>query len=369
MLALLAAMTLSSAAIAQTESRSLFLKTAEDKGYGKRDRVFLGSDQNISPAQLHEIYGARLDAGLQFNNGTSRFANNEKAEFSAPSATVRGFWSGDIVAIGLGGNVSQMEVNSARASRFNEQQSSTKFLPQAAITLTPNFTFGAASDVNWMNLRQDNDTTTERGYGFYTRRESIGLSFHTPKLEIGVVHVTGSQASATSSAGEPVLSFGLLPVSTDDAERAVYAAPHNMIFARGNLTDHLSLHGSLAHTQYDDNMTGAKNEFDNYRIEDRLAAQFQAVWWLANRKTRFAVTSNFSGATYAPFGTEESSLGYRDANLYGGSADAIFSIGGRSYLGGSIGLMRGERDKVTNGERAVAREERVKLATTLNVNL
>ena len=352
----------------QAQERSLLTQTSDVKGYGKRDRVFLGSDQTISPSQLHEIYGARVDASLQYSSASTRFLNDEKATLTSPSATVRGFWSGDVIAVGLGANTTQGRLSSPKANDFEEQQSSLKLLPQIAFTLTNNFTIGLASDANWMSVRNNDDSILERDYNFYTRRESIGASFHTPKMEIGVVHATAAHAAKSIGSNAPQVSFGLLPAPTG-AERELYAPAHTTVFARGNLTDQFSVHGSLSHVQYDDNMAGAKAVFDNYRTEDRVATQLQAVWWMPNRKTRYSFTGTFAGATYAPFGTEENTLGYRDANLWGASLDAIFAYAPHSYIGAAASLMQGERDQTTNGVRAVADEQRFKLATTLNVNL
>ncbi len=363
---LAAALSLATSAFGQ--ERSLLTQTSDVKGYGKRDRVFLGSDQTISPSQLHEIYGARVDAALQYSSASTRFLNDEKATMTSPSVTARGFWSGDVIAVGLGANSTQGRLSSPKANDFEEQQSSLKLLPQIAFTLTNNFTIGLASDVNWMSVRNNDDSILERDYNFYTRRESIGASFHTPKMEMGIVHATAAHAAKSIGSNAPSVGFGLLPAPTG-AERELYAPAHTTIFARGNLTDQLSMHGSLSHVQYDDNMAGAKNVFDNYRTEDRVATQLQAVWWMPNRKTRYSVTGAFSGATYAPFGTEEAALGYRDANLWGGSVDAIFAWSPKTYIGAAASFMQGERDQITNGEVAIADEERFKLATTLNVNL
>ncbi len=44
-------------------AQGVLTKTSDVKGYGKRDRVQFESDQTVMPSQLHEIYGARVEAG------------------------------------------------------------------------------------------------------------------------------------------------------------------------------------------------------------------------------------------------------------------------------------------------------------------
>jgi len=353
---------------AYAEERSLFFKSTETKGYGKRDRVLLGSEQSISPSQLHEVYGARVDAGVQTNTATARYPG-EKASSTSPSVTLRGFWSGDIIALGIGATGTESNLDSNNNVDFSEKQTSQKLLPAVALTVTPNLTLGASSDVNWIDIKQNSAGQSSQSYEGYTRRESLGVSFHTPKLEVGVAYATPSTASLgpKNTNLEPV-GFGLLSASPG-AEREIYLPSHATIFARGNLTNHFSLQGAVSHVQYDNNVAGAKDSVSAYRIEDRLASQLQAVYWLSDYATRFAATGSYRGATFAPIGTEENGLGYRDANLYGLELDGAIALRKRTYLGLTFGYLRGERDQTTDGARFVAREERTKIASTININL
>jgi hypothetical protein len=349
--------------------RSLLTKTSSVKGYGKRDRVFFGSDQTVAPSQLHEVYGARVDAGFQYDSSRSRYSN-EKLRTSTPTAAVRGYWSGDALALGLGGSFSNSTLNSDAISDTNETAKSRKFLPTAALSLTENITVGASSDVNWLSIKQTNNDLTDQNYQSFLRRDSIGVSYHTPKLEVGVAYVTAANASMTAEESVPVQTgFGLYS-NTEAGVRDVYLPAHTTAFARGNITDYVSLQGTISQVQYDANKEGAKTAlFEDYRRDDRLAGQVQGVYWMKDLATRVALTGSYQGATFAPYGTLDNGLGYRDVNLYGAAVDGAIELQDRTYLGLSVGLLRGERNQDTDAGRAVAREERAKIATTFNMSI
>ena len=350
------------------EDRSLFLKTNSVKDYGKRDRVFLSSDQTVSPSQMHELYGTRVDAGIELDTATASYPG-ERAKSYAPTATARAFWGADIVSLGLGGSLAESKLNSNNISDFSENQTSRKLLPSLATTISPNITIGIASDANWILVDQKANNIEEQSFDTFVRREMIGISWHNPKMEFGFAYATPATASASSNksntnAGE----FGLLAPASPD-RRDVYLAAHRTTCARGNLTDNFSLQGTITHVQYDDNVAAAKRTFADYRMEDRVASQLQGVYWANDRATRLAATASYKGATYAAFGTEDTGLGYRDVNLYGATVDGAVALQKRTYLGLSLGYLRGERDQAIDGNNVSATEVRTKIATTLNINL
>lgn len=352
--------------------RSLILKTSDTKGYGKRDRVFFGSEQTISPSQLHELYGARVDAGFQFDSSNAKYPG-ESAQTNAPTAAVRGYWGGDILSFGLGGGYTNSVTATDNASDFNETVRSRKVLPSAAITVTPNITLGASSDVNWIDIKQQNNGTDDQVFTGYLHRESVGLSFHYPKLEVGVAYVTpvtSVMGAEDAPAANATYGFGLYSQESAN-ERSIYLPAHGTIFARGNLTDHFSMQAAVSQVQLDRNVESVNPIFDRYRQDDHTAAQVQAVYWMSDLATRVALTGIYRGATYAPYGTEETGLGYRSVNLYGGSLDGAVELKERTYLGLSVGYLRGERNQDLDDDsaRVSARETRAKIATTLNMNI
>ncbi|MCX6123483.1 MAG: hypothetical protein NTV34_01840 [Proteobacteria bacterium] len=355
--------------IANAAERSLFLKSGDVKGYGKRDRVFFSSDQTVAPSQLHEIYGARVDAGFQYDSSRSRYSE-DKAKTTSPTAAVRGYWSGDALALGLGGSFSNASTSTGNAGDFSESVKSRKLLPAAALSITPNVTVGASTDVNWISINQKNNDVADQNFKSYMRRDSVGVSYHNPKLEVGVAYVTATEARMT--ADETVNSttgFGLYQ-SAEAGARDIYLPAHGTVFARGNLTDQFSMQGTLSQVQYDANKDKAKAAiFEDYRSDDRLAGQLQGVYWMSDLATRLALTASYQGATFAPYGTVDNGLGYRDANLYGASVDGAIELRERTYLGLSVGYLRGERNQDVGEARAVAREDRAKIATTINVNI
>lgn len=364
---------LSTVAIAGTAAaaeRSLLLKTNEVKDYGKRDRVFFASDQTVAPSQLHEVYGARVDAGFLYDASRSRQVGDISSRTNAPTAAVRGYWGADVATLGLGGAFTNATTNTDNSVDTDETYQSRKLLPAVAFTVAPNFTVGASSDVNWLSLKQTNNGIADQEYDTYIHRESIGASFHTPKLEIGVAYVTPAhERMRTETDVQDTASFALY-TEAEPGTRDIYLPAHGTIFARGNLTDHFSMQGVFSQVQYDNNIESSSPTFDKYRAEDRNAGQLQAVYWMRDLGTRVAATASYQGGTFAPYGTEESGLGYRNANLYGGSLDGAVQFGERTYVGLSLGYMRGERNQdLDSGERVVAREERAKIATTINMNM
>jgi hypothetical protein len=345
----------------------LITKSRAVKGYGKRDRVFPVSSQTVSPSQLHEVYGPRVDAGLDITRADSKI-NNVKASTTAPTATVRGVVAGDILALGLAASRGESSGRENTEIATKERVIGKKVVPSVAATIADHVTIGASSELNWMELRQNSDYARERTYDGFARREAIGLSVHTSKMEVGMMHATLSRNRIHTDnfeAGGAQQAFLLTSIS-DDTMREIYVPASNTVFARGNLTPNWSVQGAVSHTEYDSNAQGAKETFNDYNRADRLSGQLQAIYWLNDEATRFAATANYRGATYAPFGSEENGLGYRHANLYGGSIDAIVDIGSQSYVGVRLSHLRGERDQQLTGFRLAAREARTNIGTTVS---
>ena len=366
----------SGAALAQaqeetTTDRNLLTKSGEYKGYAKRDRVFVGPmSQTISPAQLHEIYGLRADAAADYSRTNIRTPKNEagftnKTKIDSPSVSARGFVGGDILVLGLGGSYGQ-SINDAN-STSDETIRFRKLTPMAALSFTPNVTLGAGSEIVWADSKVEQEAGAA-DYNFYYHRESLGLSFHTPKMEIGIQGATYAQNTAVNR-GDAIaqpspFSFAALP--TDDS-RDIYLAPLATAWARGNLTDSFSMLGSVSHSQYRAKEEGAIALFNKYKREDRSAAKLQGIFWFQDR-SRIIGTVFHQGAAVAPYGTEETGLGYHLANTQGGSLDLVKRFQPRAYAGLMLGYQQGERDELVKEERWAAKEQRLRAGTSVSVN-
>lgn len=346
----------------------LITKSRAEKGYAKRDRVFPVSSETVSPAQLHEVYGPRVDAGFEITRSESKL-NGLKTTNTAPTAKLRGAVAGDILTLGLAGTRSEHAGKSKIETGPKERVIVNQFNPSLAITIADHVTLGASSDMSWLNVLQNADAQKELESNGFLRREAIGLSYHTAKWEVGVMHSTFARARIHSKDdNQNAIGFLLAAPSKDlsSSSRDLYVPANNMVYARGNVTNNLSFQGTLGHSEYDANVDGAKEIFADYRRDDRLAGQLQAVYWLNDLATRFSATASYKGATHATFGTEDNALGYRDTNLYGGALDAVFNVGEQAYLGLKLDYEQGERNQGEGLNRIAARERRASVGTSLS---
>ncbi|MCX6118254.1 MAG: hypothetical protein NT027_11985 [Proteobacteria bacterium] len=358
----------SSLVASQSMALDVITKSRAVKGYGKRDRVFPVSSETVSPSQIHEVYGTRVDAGLDVTSSKSTI-NNDEVTATAPSISARGVMGGDILALGIAAGRSEIAGKADIDVEAKERMIANKFSPTAAITIADHVTLGASSELSWLEIRQNANGASEKTLNGYTRREAIGASFHASKWEIGLMHSTAAVSRATSDEEDNNgLTFGLASFtkSTSDA-RDLYIPASNTFFARGNMTPNWSLQGTVSHANYDKNVDGSKEALNDYRRADQIASQLQAVYWLDNEATRFAATASYRGAAHAPYGSDENTLGYRDANLYGGALDAVFEVTPMTYVGVRLSHLRGERDQdLADYVRLAAREERTTLGTTFS---
>jgi hypothetical protein len=130
------------------------------------------------------------------------------------------------------------------------------------------------------------------------------------------------------------------------------------------------LTSSVSLARYDGNVTGAVKLFDDYKTEDRLAAKLLGTYWTSQR-SRVSLAAEYKGAATSAVGSEEAGLGYRLANLYGGTVEGILSVNRKTYLGLNASYMRGERDDVESRSlvRYSAREESSKVSGFVTVKL
>ena len=127
---------------------------------------------------------------------------------------------------------------------------------------------------------------------------------------------------------------------------------------------------TVSMSRYDGNVDGAVALFDQYNTADRLASKVTGTYWTPNR-SRISVAAEYKGAATTAVGTEEAALGYRLANLYGGSVEGVLSLDRKTYIGLNAGYMRGERNDTLNAtsERFAGTEKTAKFAGFVTVKL
>jgi len=363
------------------QDRSFLLKGRQEKGYGKRDRVFPNFSKTIAPSQLHEIYGVRAEAGVDYTQTYSKLRgnlrldprNNETVTTNAPGFQASAYAGGDIFVFGVGGAYYE---SNQRAKEFDssEKLQNTKVLPQAALSLNDYVTLGLSSDVNWAKASAKRNDV-EGINSFYYHRETASLSYHDPRFEAGFAYtprVADTGRFDTKGNASGATSFTLAGRGEREeggADRAIYAPAVGTLYVRGNLTDNFSMLASASHAQYDANRAeSSKGIFDNYRANDRYAGKLQASWWFNDQASSISATGQYLGAAVAPVGLDENAFGYRFANLYGGSVDGVAEVGNRTYVGLMVGHLRGERDQTTDGFRFAGKEEKTRIGTTFATN-
>ena len=91
---------------ATTRDRNFLTRSSDVKGYGKRDRLLPNSTMAQLPSQLHEVYGPRLEVGVDYSAKTVKNPTGEdrvRSTIQGPSVVGRVATSGDILAVSLGG--------------------------------------------------------------------------------------------------------------------------------------------------------------------------------------------------------------------------------------------------------------------------
>jgi hypothetical protein len=334
------------------------------KGYAKRDRVLIGSGVNLLPTQLHEITGARVGVGAEYNRTDLRFPveqGNVRTRIDSPSATVMGAYGNDYIALGVQGSYLQ-GVNTVRDfDNVESDVSSTKIIPQVALTPMKNFSIGLGIEVDSITMKEEFGES-EAEYKLNPNRVIAGVAYHNEFLEVGVGYNTEAQdRDRSNDQGTASLS---LASTEGENERAIYLPAESRVYARANFSDKFSMLGAVSMARYDANVNGAIGAFDKYQTEDRIAAKLIGTTWTSNR-SRIAVAGEYKGGATTAVGSEESGLGYRLANTYGGSVEGIVSINRQTYLGLLGGYTRGQRDDTINGERYAIRESSMKFAGTV----
>jgi hypothetical protein len=336
------------------------------RDYAKRDRLLLGGLEYISPAQLHENAGlrARVGADLQMSQLEQL---GQESDLRTPTASAAFAYGLTDLTLGVQTSYSSATNEAKGPLTAEEEFTALKVRPEVAYTFGANLTAGVGIEFSSLDVREDLNTVNEYDYDY--ARPVAALSFHTPKLEVGAVYTAEVQDSATrgNANREGTLS---LATSADADERAIYLPAMGTLYARGNLTNAFSVTSAVSVARYDGNVDGAVQLFEDYKTEDRLAAKLLGSYWTTER-SRVSLAAEYKGAATTAVGSEEAGLGYRLANLYGGTVEGILSLNRSTYLGLNASYMRGERDDTesTTAVRYNGKEETSKVSGFVTVKL
>lgn len=350
-------------ALAQTEETGYPANTTI-KGYAKRDRLVIGGLDSVALSQLHEVEGFRAGLGAGTLASTVR-SGGEESTINSPLGSINAYYGWEHLTAGVTGSYLSAENNGG--AELSETFRATKALPQLAYTFGRNITLGAGVEASWLDVTES--ATAESKFGYMLRRGIAGLAYHTPKLEVGVTYSSDVQDSDTlSTEADRTDTLSLATVATENT-RSVYIPAEGTIYGRGNVTDHVSLMSSLAMSRYDGNVDGSIELFDRYDARDRLAGKVMASYWTQAR-SRVTLAAEYKGGATSAIGSDESGLGYRLVNTYGGTVEGVLSLNRKTYLSLLAGYARGERDDTSNeGVRYSAREMATRIVGSLAVKI
>lgn len=374
---------------AQAQSEAdLYPTNTTFRDYAKRDRLLLGSALYVSPSQLHENAGLRARVGGEVLNSQLK-KNGVESDMQSPIVSGAVAYGWQDVTFGVRGSYIDGENESTNAIDNKEKFQGGRTIPELAYTFGQYFTAGVGAEITRLSVTESSATRDQFDIGY--TRYIAGISYHEPAFEIGAAFTSevqaddgiGGGAAARASqpgfglANDPNISAVLPPSGLSlssgpreglSSERNVYLPATGTLFVRGNVTDNLSLSADASLAKYDGNVEGAIQLFEQYKTADRLASTIAATYW-TDARSRITAAAEYKGGASTKIGAEESGLGYRVANLYGGSLEGIVAINRTAYLGALYSYMRGERnDTVTeNNDRYTAKEETNRFAGSVTV--
>lgn len=356
---------------AQSSESDLYPVNTTIRDYAKRDRLLLGSVDYVSPSQLHENAGLRARLEGETLNSQLR-KNGVGSDLQNPTVNAAVVYGWQDIVFGVRGSYSDAENKSTDADASKESFKSQKVIPELAYTFGKYFTAGIGAEISQLDIKEDFLTTNEFNYDY--TRGIAGLSYHEPAFEFGVAYTSEVQENDTlsSTAIRPGTALSLTAVPNADIanERAIYLPATGTIFARGNMTDNWSLASSVSMAKYDGNVQGAVGLFEQYKGADRVAAKLAATYW-TDARSRITAAAEYKGAASTEIAADEAGLGYRLANLYGGTLEGILAINRQTYLGLNYSFMRGERNDtdVATDVRYTAKEQTQRFAGSVTVKL
>ncbi|MBC7658932.1 MAG: hypothetical protein H7249_04420 [Chitinophagaceae bacterium] len=341
------------------------------RDYAKRDRLLLGGLDYVSPSQLHENAGLR--ARLEGESQVSQIKRNGvQSNLQAPTVNGAVAYGWQDLTFGVRGGYTDAENKGTDINPPKEEYKASRVIPEISYTFGKYFTAGAGAEISQLDVTEKYQANNAFHYDY--TRAIAGLSYHEPAYEIGVAYTSevAENRSLDATAQRPGTSLSLTSVPTDNVvnQRAIYMPQTGTIFARGNVTDNVSLASAVSMARYDGNNEGAVHLFDNYKTADRLAANLVATYW-TDARSRISAAAEYKGGASTEIGAEESGLGYRLSNLYGGSLEGILSINRMAYLGLNAEFLRGERNNTDTqtGVRYAGREETMRYSGFVTVKL
>lgn len=373
---------------AQAQSEAdLYPTNTTYRDYAKRDRLLLGGLDYVSPSQLHENAGLRARVEGEVMNSQLK-KNGVGSDLQNPTINAAAVYGWQDLTFGVRGTYSDAENKSTSGIDNKEKFQGGKTIPELAYTFGKYFTAGVGAEIAKISITESSVTRDQFDINY--SRWIGGLSYHEPAFEIGVAYTSevhaeddiGPGAPRVNQTGfglatDPAISTNLPPTGLSlsqgprdliDTTRAIYLPSTGTIFARGNLTDNFSLASNVSLARYDGNVEGAVQVFEQYKTADRLAARVVGTYW-TDARSRISAAAEYKGGASTEIGADESGLGYRLANLYGGTLEGVLAINRMAYLGASYQFMRGERnDTVTEtNDRYTAKEESQKWAGSVTV--
>lgn len=350
---------------AQTESERIYPLNTTVRDYAKRDRLLIGGLEEVSPSQLHENLGLRARVEAQLQNSDMR-NQGIRSDLSTPIGNIGIAYGWQDLTLGVRGSYLSATNEGRGDVQIEEDFQATKFMPEVAYTFGKYFTAGLG--VEFTDLEVDEKVIETKDFRYSYNRAIIGLAYHMPSYEVGVAYtseVQENQVISTDREGTLALASSAGP-----NERAIYLPAMGTVYARGNLTDSFSLMSSVSLARYDANVKGAVPLFEEYDNQDRLAARMVGTFWTENR-SHIALAAEYKGAATTAVGEEEAGLGYRLANLYGGSLEGVFAIDRMTYIGANASYLRGERSDTLEetGQRFTSKEDLTRFSGFVTVKM
>ncbi len=372
---------------AQAQSEAdLYPTNTTFRDYAKRDRLLLGGLDYVSPSQLHENAGLRARVEGEVMNSQLK-KNGVGSDLQNPTVNAAVVYGWQDLTFGVRGSYADAENKSTSNLDNKEKFQNGKTIPEIAYTFGKYFTAGFGAEIAKLSVTETSETRDQ--YDINYTRYIGGLSYHEPAFEIGLAYtsevnaddqVSGSARATQTGFGlavDPSISTSLAPTGLSlsqgprdglNTTRSVYLPSTGTLFVRGNLTDNFSLASNVSMARYDGNVEGAVQLFEQYKSADRLAAKVVGTYW-TDARSRISLAAEYKGGASTEIGADESGLGYRLANLYGGTLEGVLAINRTAYLGASYQYMRGERnDTVTeSNDRYTAKEESQKYTGSVTV--
>ena len=202
---------------------------------------------------------------------TTREVDSEEVEINTPATSLELSYGWDALTIGLGFNYSDGEANNG--TEVSEDFLSRKALAQLAYTFNNNWTVGLGQEMSWLDVTEQSNV--DRSFEYKYDRTTVGLSYHTEKMEFGVAYASNVHDDDRLNGEDRVdtLSLAKSNVITD---RDIYLPATTTVYGRGNPTNNFSVLTELSYASYDENVEGSV--FDKLKVEDAMTAKISELF-------------------------------------------------------------------------------------------